>query len=460
MTRTVLSTTLLAVVMAASLSERPAFAQQAAAAASGRTVRVVGTVRDETNAIALPGVPVEVVGTERRLHRRRRPLHASSSRPAATRSRWSMEGYQESLVIRSTVAEAARRQRGRRADDVAFAETVTVTGGGHRRGHVLGRGAARRAQECSVITDNVGSQEMKQNGDRDAAAAMKRVTGLSLVDNQYVFVRGLGERYSNTTLAGSVLPTTEPDKKVVPLDLFPDRPHRQRPGQQIVFAGPFRGVRRRPCPDRPAEVPEPTGARLLLRPRALLDRHRQEHPAQPARQRDCWASTMAPGRCRRDSRQQDRAPGHLHAGRRLHAGPDHRRSAGCSTTSGGRPTRTARPARTGARRSATASATRRRRQRHALLQGAVRRGGAALLPHRRTPASSRPSATTTCRPAPRGRSSASSATWPTSSRRTSAYVRELLQPQRPGRRPVLRGRQHRERASTTRTTACSSSRKD
>ena len=35
------------------------------------------------------------------------------------------------------------------------------------------------------------------------------------------FVRGLGERYSNTTLAGSVIPTTEPDKKVVPLDLFP-----------------------------------------------------------------------------------------------------------------------------------------------------------------------------------------------------------------------------------------------
>ena len=50
---------------------------------------------------------------------------------------------------------------------------------------------------------------------------MSRVTGLSVVDNQYVFVRGLGERYSNTTLAGSVLPTTEPDRKVVPLDLFP-----------------------------------------------------------------------------------------------------------------------------------------------------------------------------------------------------------------------------------------------
>ena len=62
---------------------------------------------------------------------------------------------------------------------------------------------------------------MKKNADTDAAAAMSRVTGLSVVDNQYVFVRGLGERYSNTTLSGSTLPTTEPDKKVVPLDLFP-----------------------------------------------------------------------------------------------------------------------------------------------------------------------------------------------------------------------------------------------
>ena len=72
-----------------------------------------------------------------------------------------------------------------------------------------------------MITDNLGSQEMRANGDTDAAAAMSRVTGLSVVDNQYVFVRGLGERYSNTTLAGAVIPTTEPDKKVVPLDMFP-----------------------------------------------------------------------------------------------------------------------------------------------------------------------------------------------------------------------------------------------
>jgi TonB-dependent receptor len=76
-------------------------------------------------------------------------------------------------------------------------------------------------KQAPIITDNLGAQEMRSNNDGDAAAAMQRVTGISVVDNQYVFVRGLGERYSNTTLSGATLPTTEPDKKVVPLDMFP-----------------------------------------------------------------------------------------------------------------------------------------------------------------------------------------------------------------------------------------------
>ena len=87
---------------------------------------------------------------------------------------------------------------------------------------------------------------------------MSRVTGLSVVDNQYVFVRGLGERYSNTTLAGSVLPTTEPDKKVVPLDLFPagllDSVQVNKsysPDRSAEFAGGLVQILPLKLPDRP-----------------------------------------------------------------------------------------------------------------------------------------------------------------------------------------------------------------
>ena len=128
---------------------------------------------------------------------------------------------------------------------------------------------------------------------------MQRVTGLSVVDNQYVFVRGLGERYSNTTLAGSVIPTTEPDKKVVPLDLFPAGADRQRPGGQDVFARQVGRVRRRPRPDRAAEVPAPARARPVLRRQTVYTNATgQGDPAEPARRRATgWATTTARGPC-------------------------------------------------------------------------------------------------------------------------------------------------------------------
>jgi hypothetical protein len=44
---------------------------------------------------------------------------------------------------------------------------------------------------------------------------------VSIVDNGYVYVRGLGERYSATMLNNALIPTTEPERRVVPLDMFP-----------------------------------------------------------------------------------------------------------------------------------------------------------------------------------------------------------------------------------------------
>src|SRR5690606_21306153 len=59
------------------------------------------------------------------------------------------------------------------------------------------------------------------NSDANAAAGLQRVTGLSVVGNGFTFVRGLGERYSNTTLAGAAIPSTQPERRVVALDIFP-----------------------------------------------------------------------------------------------------------------------------------------------------------------------------------------------------------------------------------------------
>jgi hypothetical protein len=199
----------------------PAIAQSAAGKKAGQTVRIIGVVRDQTNAIPLPGVPVEVVDTKDVVYTDVDGRFTLQLVPGRHQIKVQLEGYEGKSIDIDAVD-----QRGAVTLDVGltmsrFSDTVTVQGRASDVATSSAEAQMTERKQASVITDNVGSQEMKNNGDSDAAAAMTRVTGLSLVDNQYVFVRGLGERYSNTTLAGSVIPTTEPDKKVVPLDLFP-----------------------------------------------------------------------------------------------------------------------------------------------------------------------------------------------------------------------------------------------
>ncbi|HEY5619611.1 MAG TPA: TonB-dependent receptor [Vicinamibacterales bacterium] len=202
----------------------PVLAQTAAkpapAQASGPTVRVVGVVRDESNAITLPGVPVEVVGTGEVVFTDVDGRYILQLPPGMHQLKVLMDGYQEKL-INVTAGDERTINVDVGLSMARFTETVTVTAEAINVETSSSEAQLIERKNAQVITDNLGAKEMRQNGDSDAAAAMQRVTGLSLVDSQYVFVRGLGERYSNTTLAGSVLPTTEPDKKVVPLDLFP-----------------------------------------------------------------------------------------------------------------------------------------------------------------------------------------------------------------------------------------------
>ncbi len=71
------------------------------------------------------------------------------------------------------------------------------------------------------VVEAISAEQISRAGDSDAASALKRVTGLSLVDNQFVYVRGLGERYSSVLLNGAQIPSPDPTRRVVPLDLFP-----------------------------------------------------------------------------------------------------------------------------------------------------------------------------------------------------------------------------------------------
>jgi hypothetical protein len=81
--------------------------------------------------------------------------------------------------------------------------------------------ALNKRKATDGVVDGVSAEQIAKSTDSDAGAIAKRVTGASVVGGKYVFVRGLGERYTNMTLNGLPVPSPETDKRVVPQDLFP-----------------------------------------------------------------------------------------------------------------------------------------------------------------------------------------------------------------------------------------------
>jgi outer membrane receptor protein involved in Fe transport len=80
------------------------------------------------------------------------------------------------------------------------------------------------AQRTAVgVVSSITAEQISRSPDASAAQAVQRVSGVTVQDNKYVFVRGLGERYTTTSLNGARVPSPEPEKRVVPLDMFSSR---------------------------------------------------------------------------------------------------------------------------------------------------------------------------------------------------------------------------------------------
>ncbi|HEX9660492.1 MAG TPA: TonB-dependent receptor plug domain-containing protein, partial [Rhodothermales bacterium] len=72
-----------------------------------------------------------------------------------------------------------------------------------------------------VSADFLGAEAIARAGDPDIASALRRVPGLTLIDGKFVYVRGLGERYSGVLVNGAAVPSPDLTRSVIPLDLFP-----------------------------------------------------------------------------------------------------------------------------------------------------------------------------------------------------------------------------------------------
>ena len=76
-------------------------------------------------------------------------------------------------------------------------------------------------KKASIMLDGISAEKIKLTGDGTAAEVAKRVTGVSIEGGKYVYIRGLGDRYTKTTLNGSEIPGLDPDRNSLQMDIFP-----------------------------------------------------------------------------------------------------------------------------------------------------------------------------------------------------------------------------------------------
>lgn len=84
-----------------------------------------------------------------------------------------------------------------------------------------GLGLLSARQKAVSVSDAIGAEQMSKLGFGTVASAMKAVTGASVVGGKYVYIRGLGERYSSTMVNGVEVPSADPDRRAVNMDMFP-----------------------------------------------------------------------------------------------------------------------------------------------------------------------------------------------------------------------------------------------
>jgi hypothetical protein len=121
------------------------------------------------------------------------------------------------------IVVAAGRDETRRLplpDKALQGEAVRITG---TAGKASDAGMLFAQKNAPSVSDGISSEQISKSPDGDAAAALKRVTGISIGGDGLVYVRGLGERYVNMQLNGMTVSSPNPEKRVVPLDMFPTR---------------------------------------------------------------------------------------------------------------------------------------------------------------------------------------------------------------------------------------------
>ena len=206
-----------AIALAAALVVPSSVHSQQATSASAR---IVGRIVDARTGNGLTDVGIQVVGT-------------TSGTASGIDGRFTLNGVTPGTVTihlrrlgftAKTVTGMLLKPGQTMEQDISLEpvtvslETQVVTASSER-GTV--NEALDKQRTAVGVVSSVTAEQIAKSPDASAAQAVQRVSGVTVQDNKYVFVRGLGERYTTSSLNGARVPSPEPEKRVVPLDMFP-----------------------------------------------------------------------------------------------------------------------------------------------------------------------------------------------------------------------------------------------
>ncbi len=217
--------------------------------------RLVGKVTDKATGEELIGASVVIVGTSLGAKTNIDGEFSLNVKVGKVDLRVSYVGYQTRTVkgIEVTAGKVNRADIELKAE-AAQAEEIVVQA---EISNATESALLTQQRKSLVVQDGVSAEFIKKTPDSDAGDVIKRVTGISVVGGKFVFVRGLGERYSNTQINGVTVPSPEPEKKVVPLDVIPANLIENiitvktfMPDQPGAFAGGLVKVKTKEFPDQ------------------------------------------------------------------------------------------------------------------------------------------------------------------------------------------------------------------
>lgn len=181
---------------------------------------VTGTILDkQSNNQPLPSANVVLKGTGVGVNADIDGKYTIAATAGTYTLQFSFVGYQTVEIPVSIVAgETITVNQTLSSGDNNLKEIVVKSSGGNREKETALLLEQKKATE---IKQSIGAQEMSRKGISDVEEGLTKVTGITKVDGRGLFVRGLEDRYNNLLINGLAVPSNNPFKKIIPLDIFP-----------------------------------------------------------------------------------------------------------------------------------------------------------------------------------------------------------------------------------------------